>query len=272
MELNTFLAAGFGPGAILFLIYVFAGGCVYLALVAEINRRSPAGELPGKTFGLPEAVLAAALIGFLLLNISASASRPSLQFSTRSLVENLLFTLAILLFIVTFLQFRGFNVGALGGLARMNVTRAIGIGMVLLFFAYPLVGLTELVVQQLFDGEPSRQNIVEMFSNSRTLRERMIIIFFAVVIAPVVEEFLFRFFIYGVLRRYFGRVIGTTANALLFAAAHTHLPSFAPLFVLGACFTVAYEWSGSILVAMTMHSVFNSVSLVALAFPELLSP
>jgi membrane protease YdiL (CAAX protease family) len=56
---------------------------------------------------------------------------------------------------------------------------------------------------------------------------------------------------------------------LLFAAAHTHLPSFAPLFVLGTCFTIAYEWSGSILVAMTMHSLFNSVSLTVLAFPEL---
>jgi len=52
---------------------------------------------------------------------------------------------------------------------------------------------------------------------------------------------------------------------------HTHLPSFAPLFVLGSCFTIAYEWSGSILVSMTMHALFNSVSLTLLAFPELFS-
>jgi membrane protease YdiL (CAAX protease family) len=42
-----------------------------------------------------------------------------------------------------------------------------------------------------------------------------------------------------------------------------------PLFVLGSCFTIAYEWSGSILVSMTMHALFNSVSLALLAFPEL---
>jgi len=99
----------------------------------------------------------------------------------------------------------------------------------------------------------------------------MMIIVFAVAIAPVVEEFLFRFFIYGVLKRYFGRFLGVTVNALLFAAAHTHLPSFAPLFVLGSCFTIAYEWSGSILVSMTMHALFNSLSLTVLAFPELFS-
>ena len=42
-----------------------------------------------------------------------------------------------------------------------------------------------------------------------------------------------------------------------------------PLFVLGACLALAYEWSGSILVSMTMHALFNSLTLTALAFPEL---
>ncbi|HEV8185287.1 MAG TPA: CPBP family intramembrane glutamic endopeptidase, partial [Chthoniobacterales bacterium] len=95
-----------------------------------------------------------------------------------------------------------------------------------------------------------------------------LIIVLAVAIAPLVEEFIFRFFFYGVLKRYFGRSIGLLANAVLFAAVHAHLPSAAPLFVLGSCFTIAYEWSGSILVPMTMHAVFNSLTLVALAYPE----
>ncbi|MGH7936561.1 MAG: CPBP family glutamic-type intramembrane protease [Chthoniobacterales bacterium] len=51
---------------------------------------------------------------------------------------------------------------------------------------------------------------------------------------------------------------------------HAHLPSFAPLFVLGSCLTLAYEWSGSILVSMTIHALFNFLSLSALAFPNLL--
>jgi len=59
-------------------------------------------------------------------------------------------------------------------------------------------------------------------------------------------------------------------SALLFAAVHAHAPSFAPLFVLGTCFAIAYEWSGSILVPMTMHAFFNSLTLTALAYPELI--
>jgi membrane protease YdiL (CAAX protease family) len=135
--------------------------------------------------------------------------------------------------------------------------------------AYPLISLTDVITQRLFGSGSSKQNIVELFSGSRTIEQRIMIIVFAVAIAPVVEEFLFRFFLYGVLKRYFGCFLGITLNALLFAAAHTHLPSFAPLFVLGACFTIAYEWSGSILVCMTMHSLFNSLSLTVLAFPEI---
>src|ERR1051326_6165024 len=118
----------------------------------------------------------------------------------------------------------------------------------------------------------SRQNIIEFFSGSPTLQQRMMIIVFAVVIAPVIEEFLFRFFLYNVIKRYVGRLLGITFSALLFAAAHAHFPSFVPLFVLGSCFAIAYEWSGSILVAMTMHSIFNSLTLTALAFPEIFSP
>ena len=97
------------------------------------------------------------------------------------------------------------------------------------------------------------------------------IIVFAVAIAPIVEEFVFRFFIYGVLKRYVGCLLGVILSALLFAAAHAHFPSFVPLFVLGCCFAIAYEWSDSILVSMTMHSLFNSLTLTALAFPEIIS-
>src|SRR6266540_2934797 len=194
------------------------------------------------------------------------------QISARNLLGNFLLTAFVVLFVVTFLHLRGFDVGALGGFFRVSFARTLSTGAILLFFAYPLILLSDAITQRLFGGGSSKQNIVEFFSGSRTIEQRMMIIVFAIAIAPVVEEFLFRFFIYGVLKRYFGRLLGVTFSALLFAAAHAHLPSFAPLFVLGSCFAIAYEWSGSILVAMTMHSLFNSLTLTALAFPEIFSP
>jgi membrane protease YdiL (CAAX protease family) len=264
-------------GLLLSLLYLLASLYVYISLIYQISARArnafSADATTTRSFGLPEAILAALLILFLFLTIGASVSQPSIQFSARNLLANFLLTGCVVLVIVTFLQFRGFDVGLLGGFFRLSFVRTLSTGTILLFFAYPLILLSDAITQRLFGGGgSSRQNIVEFFSGSRTIEQRMMIIVFAVAIAPVVEEFLFRFFIYGVLRRYFGRLLGVTFSALLFAAAHAHLPSFAPLFVLGSCFAIAYEWSGSILVAMTMHSLFNSLTLTALAFPEIFSP
>jgi membrane protease YdiL (CAAX protease family) len=269
------LFAAFGAAAsfssnVLFALYFFASICVYLALILQISARaSPLGGAPTKSFGLPEAIVAGALIFLFLRAIGASVSRSSVELNARDLLANLIFTVVMVLFIATFLKLRGIDLSSAAGFFRLNFLRAVSMGTILLLAAYPLIALSEAVTQSLFGSGSSKQNVVELFSGSRTIEQRIMIIVFAVAIAPVVEEFLFRFFLYGVLKRYFGRFLGITVNALLFAAAHTHFPSFVPLFVLGSCFTIAYEWSGSILVAMTMHSLFNTVSLTVLAFPEL---
>jgi membrane protease YdiL (CAAX protease family) len=257
---------------LLSVVYLIASIGVYLSLSYQIStrtRNASGAEAPAHTFGLPEGVLAGLLTLFLLLTVSSTVSQPSIQFSARNLLANFLFTAFVVLIIVTLLQFRGFDVGELAGFFRISFFRALATGAILLFFAYPLIGLAEAINQRLFGGGSSKQSIVEFFSGSRTIDERIMIIVFAVAIAPVFEEFLFRFFIYGVLKRYFGCLVGVILSAVLFSAAHAHVPSFVPLFVLGSCFAIAYEWSGSILVSMTMHSLFNSLTLTALAFPEL---
>jgi len=270
-----FAAFGAAPAYaanLLALLYLLLSVYVYISLIRQIGARtSVPARGPTKTFGLPEAILAAALVLFLLLNISASASHPSVELSSRNLLANLLFTVFVVLFIMTFLQLRGFDLSSLAGFFKIGFVRAVGTGIILLLAAYPLIALANAITQRFFGGGSSRQNIVEFFSGSPTIEQRIMIIVFAVAIAPVVEEFLFRFFLYRVIKRYLGLFLGISVNALLFAAAHAHFPSFVPLFVLGCCFTIAYEWSGSILVAMTMHSLFNSVTLVVLAFPELVS-
>jgi hypothetical protein len=275
---SLFAAFGGAPNivfGILSLLYVLASLYVYTSLIHQISARKPGSvgaNAPARTFGLPEAILAALLILFLLLSIGASVSRPSIDFSKDTLLWNFILMVFLVLFIVTFLQLRGLDVGSLGGFYRISFLRVLSTGAILLFFAYPLILWSDIITQRLFGGGSSRQNIVEFFSGPRTLDQRIMIIVFAIAVAPVIEEFLFRFFLYNVIKRYFGRLIGVTFSALLFAAAHAHFPSFVPLFVLGSCFAIAYEWSGSILVAMTMHSLFNSLTLTALAFPEIFSP
>jgi membrane protease YdiL (CAAX protease family) len=274
---NVFAISGAAPGlalALLSALYFIASLCVYVSLIYQISARirsASGADVPGGAFGVPEAVLASVLIFFFLMTINSTVPDPALQFHPRNLLANFLVSAFVVLVIASLLQFRGFDVGALAGFLKISFVRTVGTGAILLFFAYPLIGFSESINQRFFGGGSSKQGIVEFFNGSRTIQERILIIVFAVAIAPLVEEFVFRFFIYGVLKRYVGCFLGVILSSLLFAAAHAHFPSFVPLFVLGSCFAIAYEWSGSILVSMTMHSLFNSLTLTALAFPEILS-
>lgn len=268
MAFDGFLSA---LAAVIPALFLAGGVYIYVALVRQISVRvtDPAAP-PVRGFGWPEAILATVLVTVFVQGIAASASHDMSSIQTRDLVANALFSIGLLLFIAAFLRLRRLDINALGGFSKIGFGRAATTGGILLLAAYPLVLLAEVVTQKLSRGPLEKQGIVELFTASSTLEQRVWIILLAVTVAPLAEEFFFRFFLYGVVKRYFGRGVGIVASALLFAAVHAHLPSFGPLFVLGVCFAIAYEWSGSILVSMTMHALFNALALTALAFPEVI--
>ena len=263
---------GFLPAlsAVINAFFLVAGVYIYVSLLRQIAARTIPPETPLiRTFGLPEAILAVILGSFFVLTLTGASAQSVPRMRTRDLIASAVFTIGLLLALAAFLRLRRFDLNELGGFSKIGFFRTAVTGGVLILAAYPLIFLADVVTQRLLRTQPQKQAIVEMFSGSSTLEQRILIIVLAVSLAPLAEEFIFRFFMYGVVRRYCGRAIGVVVSALLFAAVHAHLPSFAPLFVLGSCFAIAYEWSGSILVPMIMHALFNALTLTALAFPEL---
>ena len=103
---SLFAALGAAPNFalnVLFSLYFLASIYVYISLIRQVSLRPTTADDGSLTrFGLPEAILAAALILLLLLNVSASVSNRSVQLNPRNLLENLVFTLAVVLFIVFF--------------------------------------------------------------------------------------------------------------------------------------------------------------------------
>ena len=92
----------------------------------------------------------------------------------------------------------------------------------------------------------------------------------AVVVAPVAEEVVFRGYLYGVLRRYGGRIPAILVSSLLFAAIHVHLPSLLGLGVLAVILCLLYERTGSLWSTIAMHAAFNASTLVMLVlWPDL---
>ena len=251
-------------------LFLLASVYIYVALTRQIAARDEDDDAATRAFGLPEAILAGALILLFSFVAATSSSTEAVNMQTRDIVANFVFEIGLLAFVAVFLQLRRFNIANLAGLTKITFRRALITGFVLLLAAYPLIAVATLVTEHALGPNASRQGIIDLFSGSGDFRQRVLIIVLAVALAPIAEEFFFRFFLYGVLRKHLGRTVALLFTAALFAAVHAHIPSFAPLFVLAACFTIAYEWSGSLLVSMTMHSVFNGLTLAALAFPNAL--
>ncbi|MFZ1219043.1 MAG: type II CAAX endopeptidase family protein [Chthoniobacterales bacterium] len=262
--------------ALSFIFYVFfliSAVYIYGSLVFQISWRETEPSLtPPRGFGWPEAILAFFFALLFLAPVLIAPPSQTHQIQTRDLITNALVTMGMLLAVAGFLRLRRFDLNALGGFSKIGFFRTVVTGAVLMLAAYPLIFFADFITQRVVSNAPRKQEIVELFSGSSTLEQRVVIIILAISIAPLVEEFIFRFFLYGVLKRYFGRSVGVIVSSLLFAAVHAHLPSFGPLFVLGTCFAIAYEWSGSLLVSMTMHALFNAMTLTALAFPERFQP
>jgi membrane protease YdiL (CAAX protease family) len=87
----------------------------------------------------------------------------------------------------------------------------------------------------------------------------------AVVLAPIVEEILFRVLIQSFASRLIGKAWpAILLSAALFGAAHvgaSDLHSLVPLAVFGVCLGAAYERTGRMWVNVGMHALFNAINI-----------
>jgi uncharacterized protein len=108
------------------------------------------------------------------------------------------------------------------------------------------------------------QEVALVVAGEQSFWLRMYLMTLAVVLAPLFEEILFRGIGLPLVARKWGAAPAVVIVSLFFAAIHFHLPSMVPLFVIAAAFSLAYIHSGSIVVPIVMHGLFNGVNLVML--------
>lgn len=167
---------------------------------------------------------------------------------------------------------RGLNVAELFGVRLLSLPRALLIAFGFIVPVYIFVSMLGAAVQHygLKDIWPNLgpQETVMTFQQSGSLAMKALLAIAAVVVAPLVEETIFRGFIYGVLKRFTDIPFAAMGSALLFAIVHLHVGSALPLFVLALSFCWAYERTGCLLVPVFMHAFFNGGSLVLLTIFE----
>lgn len=89
------------------------------------------------------------------------------------------------------------------------------------------------------------------------------LLFGGAIVAPMVEELFFRGFVFAGLRGRWSWPKAALVSAGLFALAHIVPTAILPILILGLIFAYLYETSGSIWPAILMHTLTNTVALLA---------
>ncbi|HEY5893643.1 MAG TPA: type II CAAX endopeptidase family protein [Chthoniobacterales bacterium] len=168
--------------------------------------------------------------------------------------------------VLTYLVVRKVPLGRFFWHGKISLLQAIGLAILLMALLWPAVGLANFLVNGVDATGENSQDLVKFFETNPDPAVRWWMAFAAVIVAPVVEELVFRGLIYGVLKRQFGRVVPMLFTSVLFALVHGHLPSFVPLTVLACCLTIGLELSGTLFVPMLMHAIFNATTLLFIVF------
>jgi membrane protease YdiL (CAAX protease family) len=238
---------------------------VYGRLVQRIAREG--GKVRVDNFGLPDFMLATVLLTYFFLMIVIGFRAAPKPLHTTDIVNGSVLYVIVVIFLGSFMNFRGISLLTQFGVRRMKFGRVFGTALGLIAAAFPVVLSANVLTQIAMGSEAKLQEPVKFFQEASQKSDSAALLLMgltAVIIAPFAEEFIFRGYFYGILKRRFGIFVGIALNAALFAAIHLNESSLPALFVLAICFTIAYEVTGSILVNMCMHGLFNLTSLILL--------
>ena len=149
------------------------------------------------------------------------------------------------------------------GPARPGFGRAIALGVAVLAVALPLTlglnGLCEFLLTQLF-GKVEMQPTMKILESSISLPQRVYFGLSAIVLAPLLEEILFRAILYrGIKQRGHPR-LALWGSSLLFATIHFSVLTFVPLTVLAIILALLYEKANHLAAPVITHSLFNAAN------------
>ena len=238
-------------------------GCVivYRKLLRGIRLRG--GQVRSDLFGLPDTIVVGAFVAMIVLALAMqwlfrSSSGPQwLQIASTVLFLALPPILALMVI-------RGLSLSTMFGLQRLGLFRVIGVSVGLIVLLLPVIMIVTAITYQILNGHAEQQDLVMKFREAAKAGKRDIlwqVFTAAAVVAPLVEEFLFRGYFYPVLKRLAGPLPAAITVSLLFGAIHNNAAAFPVLTVLALALTLAYEWSGSLFVPILMHACFNTMML-----------
>ncbi len=172
---------------------------------------------------------------------------------------------------ILFFKLHGIGWREISGLETAGWPRQLWLVFVALTLALPVMFglkfLSELFLKKM--GWPVEdQRAVELIVAAKSTGMKIYLGFFAVVLAPLAEEFIFRGLLYSGAKKLGWPKCGWIMVSLLFALIHTSAPIFLPLFVFALVLTWLYEKTEGLLAPVIAHSLFNAANLGLLVIQE----
>ena len=253
------------PVSIVGLCLLYAFVIVYRRLLRGIQLRG--GQVRSDLFGLPDTLVVLLLTVLVLLALvmqwlfpATAAGRDAMKNATSVLLLSAPMILALIVV-------RGISFPVLFGLKRVGPLRALGTGAGLVVLLLPVIVIATIISLQFLGSQASEQEAVKVFREVAKAGKPKAIwnaIISIAIVAPFLEEVLFRGYLYPVMKRSVGPLPAALAAAMIFGAVHNNAAGFPVLTVLALALTLAYEWAGSILVPICMHMCFNAGNLAVM--------
>ncbi len=153
------------------------------------------------------------------------------------------------------------------GLRRLDFLRTLRWATAVLIVVLPVVlSLNYLsgVALEKAGWQPESQMAVELLMGAPLWPTGIYLGFFAVVLAPVAEEFIFRGVLFPFVKQLGWPKSAWFGVSILFALIHGSPAILIPLFVLAMALTWLYEKTGNLLAPIVVHSLFNATNLALL--------
>jgi membrane protease YdiL (CAAX protease family) len=185
------------------------------------------------------------------------------------LLLDMLLRVVFLFGFVVFFRRRGLDWQQAVGLKRKPPLQAVAFGGIFFLAMLPPLAIVFPVCAKLchvFGIKDTPQDVADLLATSDSTFVVVLIVVFAIAIAPVFEEFFFRGFAYPALKQRWGTWRALVIVSAAFAAIHLHVPSLGPLFALAIGLGLSYEFTGSLLAPITVHALFNATNVGMLLY------
>jgi membrane protease YdiL (CAAX protease family) len=139
------------------------------------------------------------------------------------------------------------------------VLSAIFNGLISVLKIWPILVVFMMLTQWILPDYPQQDDVRSLKIEGGPLFYEMF--WKAGLVAPIVEELIFRGLLYPMLKKYIGVFWGCVTSSLLFSFIHDNVLSFALLFLISAYLTFLYERNNNLLVPIACHAFFNLIVL-----------